>query len=67
MKLIIRRKIAVPFVVVPDAVVNGIDDHKRRLHAAQSFTELFMAMRGDATKDGLESGDVLVEVTDGAE
>jgi len=64
MKLIVRRKIAVPFAVPPREVVSGRTDNKLADHVWDVCAGLLHAMQTDASRDGLESGDVLVEVTD---
>lgn len=64
MKLIVRRKVAVPFSVPPREVVSGRECPKLRDYIWDACAGLLQCMSNDARKDGLESGDVLVEVTD---
>ena len=64
MKLIIRHKVAVSGSL-PSSVTDGRSDQKLRNYIADQLTGLLRSMSETAQKDGLETGDVLVEVTDG--
>lgn len=62
MKLYVRRKIAVPFAVLPTEALPVTRDSKLRDYVFDQLSGVLNAMKEDARRDGLESGDVLVEV-----
>lgn len=65
MKLIVRRKVAVPVQSAPPVCSSGRGALAQFIH--NEATALMVSMRECARMDGLESGDILVEVQDGAE
>jgi len=63
MKLIVRRKVAVSGGL-PRGVTSGRTDQKLAAFIEGNLRDLMVVLAADASKDGQESGDVLVEVTD---